>query len=110
VLKDEQSAAQADAAHKQLSQQLGPLEEEVRALIEQKDEWEQAVAGRVEVMQADTETLKMETSFLTDNIYVLEAYLQKLVGGDRDALDRIRREFYGGLYVEGEGLAEIDGL
>jgi hypothetical protein len=110
VLKDEQSATQTDAAYKQLSQRLGPLEEEVRALTKQRDEWEQAVAGRVEVMQADTETMKMETSILTDNIYVLEAYLLKLVGGDRHALDGIRREFYGGLYIEGEGLAEIDGL
>lgn len=109
-MKGEQSAAQTDAVYKQLSRQLGPLEEEVRALVQQTDEWERAVAGRGEVMQARIETMKMETSILTDNIYVLEAYLLKLVGGDRHALDGIRREFYGTLYVEGEGLAEIDGL
>jgi hypothetical protein len=108
--KDEQSAAQADTAHQQLLHQLGPLEEEVRALIKEKDEWENAVGGGVEVMQADAETMKMETSILTDNIYILEAYLLRLVGGDRDALEGIRREFYDSLYVEGEGLAEIEGL
>lgn len=32
---------------------------------------------------------------MTDNIHTLEAYLLKLVGGDRDTLEGIRREFYG---------------
>ena len=110
ALKDDQSAAQTDAEHQQLLHQLGPLEEEVRGMIKEKDEWEKAVAGGVEVMQAETETMKTETSILTDNIYILEAYLLKLVGGARDALEAIRREFYGTSYVEGEGLAEIEGL
>jgi hypothetical protein len=109
-LKDEQSAAQTDSAHQQLLQQLGPLEDEVRALIKEKDEWENAVARGVEVMQADAATMKTETSILTDNIYILEGYLLRLVGGDRDALEGIRRELYSNLYVEGEGLAEIEGL
>jgi hypothetical protein len=108
-LKEEQSAAQTDAAHQRLLQQLGPLEEEVRALIKERDGWEKAAAGEVEVMRTDAEAMKMETNTLTDNIYILEAYLLKLVGGDRDALEGIQRECYGSLYVEGEGLAEIEG-
>ena len=79
-------------------------------LTAEKDKWENAVGGGVEAMQADTEALKNETNVLTDNIYMLEAYLLRLVGGDKEALESIRREFYGGLYVEGEGLAEIEGL
>ena len=67
-------------------------------LTAEKDEWENAVAGGVEAMQADAEALKTETNVVTDNIYILEAYLLRLAGGDKDALESIRREFYGGLY------------
>jgi hypothetical protein len=99
VLKDEQSAVETDITHQQLLQGLGP-----------KDEWENAIADGVEALQADAEALKAETRVLTDNLYILEGYLLKLIGGDRDTLEAIRREFYGNLYVEGEGLAEIEGL
>jgi hypothetical protein len=60
-------------------------------------------------MQADAETLKTETRALTDSLYILEGYLLKLIG-DRHTLEAIRREFYSSSYVEGEGLAEIEGL
>lgn len=63
--------------------------------------------GGVEAMQADGERVKVETSVLTDNIHTLEAYLLKLVGGDRDTLEGIRREFYGNSYAE-EALADIE--
>jgi len=110
VLKDEQSAVETDITHQQLLQGLGPLEEEVKALVRLKDEWENAIADGVEAIQADAEALKTETRVLTDNLYILEGYLLKLIGGDRDTLEATRREFYGSLYVEGEGLAEIEGL
>ena len=42
----------------------------------------------------------------TDNIYALESYLLE-VTQDREAIENIRREYYGGEYVEGEGLAEL---
>lgn len=110
VLKDEQSAVETDITHQQLLQGLGPLEEEVKALVREKGEWENVIADDVKAIQADAEALKTETRVLTDNLYILEGYLLKLIGGDRDTLEAIRREFYGSLYVEGEGLAEIEGL
>ena len=45
----------------------------------------------------------------TDSLYILVGYLLKPIGGDRHTLEAIR-ESYGSLYVEGEGLAEIEGL
>ncbi|KAI9775299.1 MAG: hypothetical protein M1839_001283 [Geoglossum umbratile] len=42
----------------------------------------------------------------TDNIYALESYLLE-VTQDREVIENIRREYYGGEYVEGEGLAEL---
>lgn len=44
MLKDEQLASQIDTAHLQLLLQLQPLKEGVKALIAEKDEWEN-VAG-----------------------------------------------------------------
>ena len=43
----------------------------------------------------------------TDNIYMLEAYLGKLAGGDREIMAAVQQECYGEEYVEGEGLREI---
>lgn len=43
----------------------------------------------------------------TDNIYCLEAYLKQMTGGDVQALERIREEYYGSEYVAGEGLREL---
>jgi Mnd1 HTH domain len=42
----------------------------------------------------------------TDNIYALESYLLE-VTQDREAIENIRREYYGSEYVEGEGLVEL---
>ncbi|KAH0541668.1 hypothetical protein FGG08_003899 [Glutinoglossum americanum] len=42
----------------------------------------------------------------TDNIYALESYLLE-VTQDREAIENIRCEYYGGEYVEGEGLTEL---
>ncbi|KAJ5514469.1 Meiotic nuclear division protein 1 [Penicillium fimorum] len=42
----------------------------------------------------------------TDNIYMLEEYLRKLAGGDRQIIEGVLRECYGDEYVEG-GLYEL---
>ena len=102
VLKDEQSAVETDITYQQLLQG-------VKALVREKDEWENAIADSVKAIQAYAEALKAEMRVLTDNLHILEGYLLKLIGGDRVTLDAIRREFCGSLYVE-EGLAEIEGL
>jgi hypothetical protein len=73
VLKDEQSAVETDITHQQLLQGLGPLEE-VKALVREKGEWENAIVDGVEVMQADAEARKTEMRVLTDNLYILEGY------------------------------------
>ncbi|CAG8888554.1 unnamed protein product [Penicillium egyptiacum] len=43
----------------------------------------------------------------TDNIYMLEEYLRKLAGGDRQIIEGVLRECYGDEYVDGEGLREL---
>ncbi|KAI9767580.1 MAG: hypothetical protein M1840_005617 [Geoglossum simile] len=51
-------------------------------------------------------TLMASAERWTDNIYALESYLLE-VTQDREAIENLRREYYGSEYVEGEGLVEL---
>lgn len=65
-------------------------------------------AAGVERKESDIREWKAGAETWTDNIYVLEEYLKKLAGGDREILEAVRRECYGDEYVEGEGLRELE--
>ncbi|EFW15962.1 conserved hypothetical protein [Coccidioides posadasii str. Silveira] len=81
---------------------------EVSALREELDQYLNGEAGgSVDMMEADIKRWKSEAEMWTDNIYILEGYLNKLTGGDREILEFLRRECYGDEYVEGEGLSEL---
>ena len=54
----------------------------------------------------EVDVLKARVGRWTDNIYCLEEYLRKIVGGDREALENIRMMYYGDEYIEGEGLKD----
>lgn len=109
-LRQAQREAQVNKAHQEYSEQLGPLEDEVRRLTAEKDSWENAVAGGIEGLKADIAKSREETSLLMDNINTIEGQLQSLFNGDTAMMELIRQSCYGGLYVEGEGLPEIEGL
>lgn len=109
MMRAECAAAQDDFAHMELQSQLGSLEKEVEVLTKQTHELENAVAGGVEGMQAEIGSMQKEVAEVTDNIHVLEGRLQK-AGIDKDSMEMFRRECYGIMYVEGEGLPEIEGL
>jgi hypothetical protein len=90
-----------------LLSELGPLEEEVKTLTAETAEWENAVAGGIAGMIEASSNMKTETATLTDDIDILEGHLLKLVAGDKESLESIRRECYGAAYVVGERLADI---
>lgn len=64
-------------------------------------------AGNVKRMKEDIQNWKQAACLWTDNIYILEAYLEKLAGGDREIIEAVKRECYEDEYVEGEGLREL---
>ncbi|EEH04022.1 conserved hypothetical protein [Histoplasma capsulatum G186AR] len=66
-----------------------------------------AGGGGIEMKEADIQKWKEEAEMWTDNIYVLEQFLAKLAGGDREIIESVKRECYGQEYVEGEGLREL---
>ncbi|KAL4908900.1 hypothetical protein BDW74DRAFT_145512 [Aspergillus multicolor] len=58
-------------------------------------------------MKEELEESRQQAQQYTDNIYILEEYVRKLTGGDREVMQAVQREFYGDEYVEGEGLREL---
>ena len=107
-LLETQRDAESNTTHQEYLKQLGPLEDEVRKLAGEKDSWENAVAGGVEGLRADIAKLREETSLLVDNIDTIESQLQTIFNGETLPMDQIRRSCYGALYIEGEGLPEIE--
>ncbi|KAJ5095901.1 hypothetical protein NUU61_005257 [Penicillium alfredii] len=95
------------------------LEQEREALVATKAELETEVARLRNAAQPDSVSSKGVTQVQdelagfredalqwTDNIYVLEEYLRKLAGGDREIVEAVQRECYGDEYVDG-GLREV---
>jgi hypothetical protein len=108
-LQEKQSVATSDLTHQAPFQQLGTVEAEIKALRKEQDGLENAdaLAGGVDGMVADVAKWKTESQKWTD-IYCMESHLSEWAGGDKETMERIRRECYGTLYVEGEGLLGID--
>ena len=96
---------------------IGEREELMRAVTQETKELE-AMKGEMEgyrgcdpaileLKAKEVEALKVRAGRWTDNIYILEEYLREMTGGDREAVEGVRRMFYGEEYVEGEGLREL---
>lgn len=83
------------------------LEVEVGRLRAEEEAFRTAGSAAVERMREEIEEWKGVAGLWTDNIYVLEGYVGKVAGGDREVVEAVRRECYGDEYVEGEGLREI---
>lgn len=102
----------------------GDDETERESLLRKKEELEQVVqqlqaqwkaitsstgdeGKSVQEKKAELETLRQAAQDWTDNIYILEEYLGRLAGGDREIMAAVQQECYGEEYVEGEGLREL---
>lgn len=110
-LRHEKAVAERDGERQNLIRQLECLEMEVHALTEAQQKLETVAANAVEVILAEAETLKKQTFEHTDNIYILEGYLQTVLGGDKAAMEMLRRDCYGAYFVDEEdGLPDVDAL
>ena len=83
------------------------LDEKVQRLKTELSKYENADPGEVDNKREETKLLMAKAEKWTDNIFVLEGWLSKVLGGDPEQMDRIRRECYGSEYVEGEGLPDL---
>ena len=62
----------------------------------------------VSQLQAELAGFRQQALLWTDNLCVLEEYVGKLTGGDREMTAAVLRECYGEEYVDGEGLRELE--
>lgn len=97
-----------DAERQTLHGQKTSLEEEIRQLQVRESSTLDSVTNKgVQQLQAELAEFRQQALQWTDNIYVLEEYLRKLAGGDREVVEAILRECYAAEYVDGEGLREL---
>lgn len=80
---------------------------EVGALRRELETFKDGDPGEVERKRREVEGLRRGAERWTDNLMLVEGYLGRLMGGDRGAMEELRRMVYGEEYVEGEGLAEL---
>lgn len=59
-------------------------------------------------LQTELAGFRQQALQWTDNCYILEQYVRKLAGGDREIVAAVLRECYGDEYVDGEGLRELE--
>lgn len=83
------------------------LEGEVEVLKKELEGYKDGDPGEVERRRKEIRAYRMKAERWTDNIQILEGQMLSSVGGDREKLDRIKREVYGDEYVEEEGLREL---
>ena len=57
--------------------------------------------------RGEVERMRERAELWTENCWILEGYVRDELRVDRDGLEGLRREAYGGEYVEGEGLGEL---
>ncbi|OJJ70811.1 hypothetical protein ASPBRDRAFT_30599 [Aspergillus brasiliensis CBS 101740] len=106
---EEEEHGGGEEARRRLMAQKAVLERETHQL---QGEW-MALATSPEgkslpQMTEETEEYRRLAHQWTDNIYILEGYVDKVTGGDREVLRTVQRECYGEEYVEGEGLRELE--
>ena len=113
-LKEKVATANADKAKGEdeeerelLMTRQGALAEELKILKKELASCGKADPGEVERKVREVNGFKIEAERWTDNLMLVESYLNKLIGGDKEGMDGLRRECYGTEYVEGEGLAEL---
>lgn len=106
-MEDDEKALEP-GERERLTREYTELEKECQRL---RKEWLAVSASMdggkgIQEMKDEVQEFQREAQMWTDNIYVLEGYMRKVVGGDRDAMEMLQRECYGEDYVEGEGLRE----
>ncbi|KAJ1709785.1 GAJ protein [Aspergillus flavus] len=106
--KEEDEKALGPGERERLMREKAELEKECQRL---RKEWLAVSASMdgdkgIQEMKDEVQEFQREAEMWTDNIYILEGFVRKVVGDDREAMEMLQRECYGEDYVEGEGLRE----
>ena len=91
---------ECDERHARLSEEVQLLSEELKGYRDRDPE-------ELERKRGDAEKYKRDAEMWTDNVILLESWLDKMIGGDKERMEILRQMFYGDEYVEGEGLRDL---
>lgn len=83
------------------------LTEEVLLLKEELNGYKDGDPGEIVRKNKEIKRYKEKAILWTENLELLEGWLNKVVGGDKERIEGIKRTFYGEEYEEGEGLKEL---
>ncbi|KAI4158567.1 MAG: hypothetical protein LQ342_007306 [Letrouitia transgressa] len=83
------------------------LEQEVKTLRLELESYKDADPEELQRKKEETTAQQRRAERWTDNIGIIEGWFGKLLGGDKEQMERIRQECYGSEYLEGEGLMEF---
>ena len=103
----ERADGEAEGEREMLLTKQEALIDDVGTLKKELASYADADPGEVKRKAKEAEMFKATAERWTDNVLSLEGYLSKMLGGDNQAMDVLRRECYGAEYVEGEALAEL---
>lgn len=106
VAREERVDGEGEERERLVKRQEG-LVVEVAALKRELATYKDADPGEVERKRKEVEGFRKGAERWTDNLMLVEGYVGGLMGGDRGAMEELRRAVYGEEYVEGEGLAEL---
>ncbi|RAL11079.1 putative GAJ protein, partial [Aspergillus homomorphus CBS 101889] len=93
----------------ELQEEIRQLRRRLAAVSGQQHPNGKGVEGKsLSCVVEETEEFRRQALMWTENIYVLEGFVNRVTGGDREVLRAVQRECYGEEeYVDGEGLREI---
>ena len=83
------------------------LQDEVSVVKGELEQYKDGDPVEVIRKREDVKRLQDKAERWTDNVGLLEAWLLQRLGGDKGALEDMRRGLYEEEYVEGEGLREL---
>ncbi|KAL8656854.1 MAG: hypothetical protein Q9226_002503 [Calogaya cf. arnoldii] len=95
------------AASTELSDLQRTLRVDIMVLKGQLEEYRDVDPQQLEKKKAEAALLRANAERWTNNIELLEGWLNRVLGIDPYQLDCLRRECYGAEYIEGEGLKEL---
>lgn len=104
------AATRADAADNERAELVAEharTAHDLLALKAELDSYRDGDPGEVGRKQAEVVALRARAERWTDNVVVLEQWVGRVLGGDRERLEAVRSACYGVEYVPGEGLGEL---
>ncbi|KAL8738395.1 MAG: hypothetical protein Q9181_000817 [Wetmoreana brouardii] len=97
---------QADAV-KALASLQETLERDVMSLRNGLEGYRNTDPQRIEARMDEIVQLKASAGRWTNNIEILEGWLRRVLGADKERMKCLQKEYYGADYVEGDGLREL---